>query len=150
MTNDTENDCKLHSGLCAQINSLEIRISDLCKLLDLQILNMEKAVNVAKETLNIRLDSMNEVRGQLNDQVRNFPTRIEMGTSLDKLELKIVTTEKAINEKFTLVLKPVMDKLTAMEACYNQKLGSRMWEVVIVTSALSGLMFLLAHFVFKF
>ena len=111
---------------------------------------MEKAVNIAKETLNIRLDSMNEFRGQLSDQVRNFPTRLETNANLDKLELKVMTIEKSINEKFALILKPVMDKLTTMEACYNQKLGSRMWEVVIVTSALSGLMFLLAHFVFKF
>ena len=150
MTTDTENICKLHSGICAQIDSLEIRIGDLCRLLDLQITNMEKAVNIAKETLNIRLDSMNEFRGQLSDQVRNFPTRLEMNANLDKLELKITNTEKSINEKFTLVLKPVMDKLSAMEASHNQKVGSRMWEIIIVTSLFSSLLFLIFHYIFKF
>ena len=145
-----EDACKLHSGICAQIGSLEIRIGDLCKLLDLQILNMEKAVNIAKETLNIRLDSMNEFRGQLSDQVRNFPTRLETNANLDKLELKVMTIEKSINEKFALILKPVMDKLSSMEAMYNQKVGSRMWEIVIVTSLISSLLFLISHYIFKF
>ena len=150
MADDLNNVCKLHSGLCSQINSLELRMIDLCKLLDLQILNMEKAVNVVKDTLNIRLDSMNEVRGQLNDQVRNFPTRTEMNISLDKLELKVLSTEKSINEKFELILNPIMEKLSKIEACYNQKVGARSWEVAIITSALSGLVFLLFRYMFKF
>ena len=157
MTNDTENDCIHHSGLCAKLEGLckRIEVKDEVTKAKFDAVNakfdsVEKAIEVAKDTINIRLESMNEVRGQLNDQVRNFPTRIEMGTSLDKLELKITVTEKAINEKFDLILKPIAEKLSTMEACYNQKVGSRMWEIVIVTSALSGLMFLLAHFIFKF
>jgi len=150
MADDLNNVCKLHSGLCAQINSLEIRIGDLTKLLDLQIFNMEKAVNVAKDTLNIRLDSMNEFRGQLNDQSRSFVTRTELSVHVDKLETKLTLAEKAVNEKFELILKPISEKLSKIEACYNQKVGARSWEVAIITSALSGLVFLLFRYMFKF
>ena len=150
MINDLNHVCKLHSGLCAQINSLEIRIGDLTKLLDLQIFNMEKAVNVAKDTLNIRLDSMNEFRGQLNDQSRSFVTRTELSVHVDKLETKLTLAEKAVNEKFELILKPISEKLSKIEACYNQKVGARAWEVAIITSALSGLVFLLFRYMFKF
>ena len=150
MTNNIEQVCKLHSGLYAQIASLEQRINDLCKLLDLQILNMEKAVNVAKETLNLRLESMNEFRGQMSDQAINFITRAELNAHIDKLESRLSAMEKSVNEKFELVLRPVIDKLSTIEATYNQKLGARVWEIAIVSSCLSVIIFTLVRYIFKF
>lgn len=38
---------------------------------------LEKAVNLAAENLKVRLESMNEIRGQLRDQATTFITRAE-------------------------------------------------------------------------
>ena len=60
------------------------------------LLANEKALDLAREIMNTRLESMNEFRDQLRDQAARFITREELGLMKEKIydELKALNTAK--------------------------------------------------------
>jgi hypothetical protein len=89
-TPEREGGVSLREFLIAQIHSLDVRVQLRADL-------AEKALNAAAQSMERRLDSMNEFRDQLKDQGNTFSTRME----LEKLEgtsdtrLKSLETSRA-------------------------------------------------------
>mgnify|MGYP007099595040 CR=1 FL=1 len=54
-----------------------------------RIVMMEKAIEIARNGMDRRLDAMNEFRASLKDATMNSPTRNEMQLAIEKLEVKI-------------------------------------------------------------
>ena len=74
-TNMTEQNCNDKTG--------EISMRDY---VDTRFNAIEKATDLFKETLESRLEHMNEFRAQIKDQVATFPTRQEVNTKLELIE----------------------------------------------------------------
>ena len=77
-------------------NSMEFRLDNLMadiatlkQYIDLRIVNIENATSLATNSMDKRLESMNEFRGQLNDQTRTFINREEFGTLTSKIDADV-------------------------------------------------------------
>lgn len=66
----------------------ELRVS-LREYLEVRLKALEDKVNKSETVLGIRLDSMNEFRGALSDQLRTFMPRTEYMARHEKLEQDI-------------------------------------------------------------
>lgn len=64
----------------------EVVIENLAKYIESRLQGTEKAVEQAKNSMDIRLVGMNEIRGTLADQAKNFPTKLEVKAELDALK----------------------------------------------------------------
>ena len=68
---------------------INTKFAELEKQLALRDRLTEKAVVKAEETLNLRLQGMNEFRAELTKQAQNFVKQAEFNLHLEKLEAKI-------------------------------------------------------------
>jgi hypothetical protein len=66
-----------------------------------------KASDVARESLEKRLDNVNEFRTQLKDQASNFPTRAEVDAQIQGIENRLRAVERyvAIGVGITIALQ---------------------------------------------
>lgn len=67
----------------------DIRFNDLKSYMDTKFENIEKSSSQARETLNARLESMNEFRESLKDQTAQYITRIEHEALITKYDSDI-------------------------------------------------------------
>lgn len=72
----------VEARLLDKIEALEARVMDNIQfrkdVIAISITAQKEAVEKAEASINIRLESMNEFRGQMKDQVAQFPTRNEL------------------------------------------------------------------------
>jgi len=73
---------------------------------DKRLEELEKAILLAKQNIDQRLESVNEFRAQLNDQAKNFITRAEHDVLVkdiqDLREFKAVVNAKASQNSVTV------------------------------------------------
>ncbi len=74
----------------------EMRFDNLEKSLDERYITQEKAIAVANEASNKRLDSMNEFRETLRDQNKTFITQAEHNSLIALVNEKFDTIEDSI------------------------------------------------------
>ena len=142
--------CPLHSGVEKSLETVCIKLDLVEKSIQRQLdLNekifgrqfemLERAIAVAKGELDIRLESMNEVRAQLTRQAAETITRNEVNLMLSKLEDKIGVNEKIVSD---------------LGKSSSRGEGSSIWKNYIVTvfvsAFISFIFFLIAHTILKF
>lgn len=67
----------------------DMKICKLEKIVDAKIIALKEATTLAKETMDSRLEGMNEFRAALKDQSITFITRNEFSIIVEKLQLEI-------------------------------------------------------------
>ena len=67
----------------------DVKFADLEKQLALRDDLTAKALTKAEESLNVRLEGMNEFRSQLTQQARTFVSQSEFKLHIEKVETKI-------------------------------------------------------------
>ena len=77
-----------------KINELELQISVVKTLQERHEVYTEKALDKTEKQLLIRLETMNEFRGQLSDQSKTFLTQIVYEANHKLLETKIEALQK--------------------------------------------------------
>ena len=98
--------CPFHSGM-------EAEIKGLCAKMNLRFESNEKQIELAKEEMERRLESMNEFRSQLTNQANTFLSRTEAQLQIEKVITRIVLLEKGLNfregctELLILFLRPL-------------------------------------------
>jgi hypothetical protein len=70
----------------AEVLVLEAEVKNLREILDIRIMALDTATSLAKESMERRLESMNEFRTQLKDQSFTFVTRREHDMVLADLQ----------------------------------------------------------------
>lgn len=75
---------------------LEERLKAIEKLIKLRFQSAESALMLARETMETRLESMNEFRSQLTEQTKNFINRTEYDTKHMVLEERIANLDKRV------------------------------------------------------
>ena len=101
--------CPFHSGM-------EAEIKGLCAKMNLRFESNEKQIELAKEEMERRLESMNEFRSQLTNQANTFLSRTEAQLQIEKVITRIVLLEKGLNFRE----------------------GSRHWSDYIITAIIAG------------
>jgi len=82
---------------CDEITKEKIdKLRDDATRLDERIASIRESVKVAKESMDMRLDSMNEIRGQLKDQANTFLPRVEYIGQHQALEQRFTHTDEDI------------------------------------------------------
>ena len=78
----------------------EQQLKDIKELLEAKFLSIEQATKLATETLNARLDNMNEFRGAMKDQLATAFTKNEHAFYAEKVEadLRMLRENKALLE----------------------------------------------------
>jgi hypothetical protein len=97
----------------------EFRLSDgvsLREYIDLRFAHIEDATKLARESMEKRLDGMNEFRQTLRDQAGKFVTSSELRT----LEEKLSSHLESIGTRMTLELKPLHDFQVSSDAKASQ------------------------------
>lgn len=84
-------DVSLREHLTLMIRNAEQRFDE-------RFAAMQKAIDVAFQASESRLDSVNEFRAQLGDQTRTFVTREVMDALVDKLQAEIDRTRRDLDE----------------------------------------------------
>jgi len=113
-------DCPHHSGVEAEIRAM-------CHKMEMISNAQEKALNVAKNELERRLEGMNEFRDKLDEQANTFVGKTESKLEVEKLITRIVLLEKIVN--------------------YRE--GSKHWSDHIVTVIIAFAVMVLAHYFWK-
>lgn len=67
----------------------DTRFNELKNYMDVKFNSIEKSTCLAQETLNARLESMNEFRNSLKDQTSNYITRVEHEALISKYDTDI-------------------------------------------------------------
>ncbi len=114
------------------------------KLFDARITAMEKAVGVAKETMESRLEGMNEFRAALTSQASTFLPRSEYGLQHAALENKIDTAQKQY-ESSHRDLERKIEKLENLRSNIN----GRLWALGVGGTVLVIVVEFLIHYVLK-
>lgn len=83
--------CSISIASPVTLEALEERVSALEKQFNIQINGMRQEVVLAKQNLDHRLNSMNEIRNQLNAQAATFATKAD----IEKIELKVDLLKEA-------------------------------------------------------
>ena len=109
------NTCPHHSGM-------EAELKGLCAKMNLRFESNEKQIELAKQEMERRLESMNEFRSQLTNQANTFLSRTEAQLQIEKVITRIVLLEKGLNFRE----------------------GSRHWSEYIIMVIISGLIVILS------
>jgi len=121
--------CLYHSGF-------EARLESICAKLDLQMTAMDKALDVAKEEMDRRLDGMNHLSTQLTEQ------RAENRSQIEKLSSSLFNLMESTT-KFSV-------RMEALERISNERRGSSKWSDHIVTVLIASGIMLAFHYLWKF
>jgi len=99
-----------------EISYLQGRIIDLEHHLESQIASLKEATTIAKASMDIRLESMNEFRSQLKDQANTLCPKSEFSLHVSNadVEFKYIRTE----------MEKVKGQLTAVAATLNTSASS--------------------------
>jgi len=129
-------ECAHHSGMVANLDSICRKIDQVNKILDIKFEAVQEALKVAKSEMDRRLDGMNHLYSQLNEQ------RAENRDVIGILSNDVVALKMALAE-----IKP---RVTALEKGTNYREGTKQWSDHIVTVIIAMGVMLIAHYVFKF
>ena len=131
--------CGLHSGLEAQLDGICAKLEWIIKSIESQLRMADKALEVAKAEMERRLDGMNHLGQQLNEQ------RIENRTKITEL-----TTGMISRNELKLMFDGYDNRLDAMKSILDEKKGSSYWANHILTALIALGIFIMSHYVFKF
>ena len=98
---------RLHLPLIKEIKSIKLLINEREKQVNIRFDNIDKALVLARDQLDLRLESMNEIRAQLERQANTF-------ISDDKFE-------------------SLSEKVNSIDKIVNMRQGSSKWSDHIVT-----------------
>lgn len=84
-------DVSLREHLTMMVMNFERRVDE-------RFAAMQRAIDVAFQASESRLDSVNEFRAQLGDQTRTFVTREVLDALVDKLQAEIDRTRRDLDE----------------------------------------------------
>jgi len=118
----TDQPCTHHSGLVAQLNAICKKLELIEKAIQKQFEMTELQVEHTKVDLERRLESMNEIRGQLNRQADTFITKVEVNLLFEKTASHFDAMAKANRERIDM-----LDKM------YTEKSAAKKWSDHIVT-----------------
>ena len=104
---------------------MEAEVKSLCAKMNLRFESNEKQIELAKEEMERRLESMNEFRSQLTNQANTFLSRTEAQLQIEKVITRIVLLEKGLNFRE----------------------GSRHWSDYIITAIIAGVVVILSRLV---
>lgn len=125
---DPKSVCLHHSGIEKLIEKLCMKIEGLEKLIDVRLNAIEKALEVAQEEMDSRLEAMNEFRSQLTSQASTFISKESVDLKIEKLDTRI-------------------DSITHLK---DLETGSMKWRDHILTVLISCAVLLIGHYIFKF
>jgi len=176
-------DCKSHAGVAADIRSicakmesgdirLEEKIDDREKTSNIRFESLKESIGVAKSTMDARLEGMNNLTHQLDQQRQETKEKLLELTStllpkerweadqrvyMAGLDSRLSSMESKIDARFSLTGSAIDSKLSSMESriavvekLSNQRIGSSTWITVIVTAFCSGIIFVILRAVFNF
>ena len=84
------------ADVCMHHSGVEKELDALCKRMDLRFGAYEKALVMAKDEMDRRLEGMNEFRAQLNAQTHTFATKAELCYEVEKIDLRIAPLTKIV------------------------------------------------------
>ena len=142
--------CHYHSGIEERCTALCRKLDEREKQFQYQMHAHGEALKVAREELDRRLEAMNEFRAQLTSQAATFAPVKEVDLKIEKLEEKSQLTVRNAEEKFRLVMQPLLDKVALYERNWLKEEGSIAWKNHIVTVLLALAIFIMGHWILKF
>jgi len=149
MANSDTEFCSEHSGICVKWENVRQRIDDKFESVNVRFDflekanllakdNLDKEISLARTVVDGKMHTLNQVREQLSEQGNTFAKATEVKLMVTKLEDRIFSQEKAVQEKFT-----------ALGNISSERRGSSRWSEHIVTVILASGMMLLIHYLFK-
>ena len=78
-----------YNGRIALREYLESRMNELREYVDIRLQSIEQATTLARSSMNLRLDSMNEFRDALKDAASRQVTREELAVIVDRFRTDI-------------------------------------------------------------
>ena len=114
--------CPHHSGIVAQFNAICTKLELIEKSIAKQLELHEKQVITTAKDLERRLESMNEIRAQLNRQADTFITKTEVTLLFEKLDLNANTMARGNRERIDM-----------LEKMYAEGRGGKKWEDHLIT-----------------
>jgi len=109
--------CTGYVSLCKSFNALEREI-------ELRFNSLEKNMASTRKDLDVRLQSMNEFRAQLDRQSNTFVARAEIDMAHHRLDEKI----QGINENYRRLANKS-----------SEQTGSAKWSDYIITAIIAGI-----------
>jgi len=64
-----------------------------------RLVELEKRIESSRQSMEKRLDGMNEIKGAMKDQLATHPTREELGTELDSIKKELQVFAKFREER---------------------------------------------------
>ena len=77
------------NGRIALREYLEVRIKELREYVDVRLASIEQATMLARNSMNLRLDSMNEFRAALKDTIARQVSREELAVIVERFRMDI-------------------------------------------------------------
>lgn len=86
---DPHLECKMHHAIEIMIDSICKKMEEKEKIANIKFEMIHDSIKVAKEEMDRRLETMNEIRRQLDAQAKTFVTKIETDLRFKDMEAKI-------------------------------------------------------------
>ena len=115
------------------LDGISERLLCLERLVEEKTRTSDMAIEKATDTMNLRLEGMNEFREQLNKQTKTFMTRAEVELKIDALEEKCTSIDKRIQG-----VEMIKADITG-----------RIWTLGVVMTILVIALEFIGHFVLK-
>jgi DNA repair exonuclease SbcCD ATPase subunit len=154
-------ECKVHSGLEARIDAicakldekvrrLTERMDDRDQMAQTRNDSLKEAISVAKEGMDFRLQTMNNLTHQLDQQREDTKDKIGelMMTFMPKDSFDL--QHKALIDKLDSKIEQFSKEIANLESRQATRKEGMRWMEYLVTIIVSFIVFAFAHFLFKF
>jgi len=116
---------------------IDLKINSLEKRMDSQFCSLEKAVEIAKTSMDTRMGNTNEWRQTVNDMISKLVTRIEINTIEDKIESEI----RSLKDKLEDEIKPLHDLKITIDSKASQKSILLAYGITLISLIINIILF---------
>ena len=116
---------------------IDLKINSLEKRMDSQFYSLEKAVEIAKTSMDARMGNTNEWRQTVNDMISKLVTRIEINTIEDKIESEI----RSLKDKLEDEIKPLHDLKITIDSKASQKSILLAYGITLISLIINIILF---------
>jgi hypothetical protein len=109
-----------------KVGCLGGKLEDFVKLNQEQHNGTEKAIKIATEALNVRLEAMNEFRSAMQDQSSKFISIIEYRSAHESLNKEITTLKDNINKEISTLKDNLSKDIDDLKVDVNNKISELM------------------------
>lgn len=120
-----EKDLRDQQRYDAQMRAIDAALAAADRAVQAALASAEKAVNKAETANEKRFESVNEFRGQLNDQAKTFLPRSEYTVQHEALGDKVNAAVKTLSDRIDANSKQINDALLGLNVYRADELGRR-------------------------